>query len=71
MTPYNAANAPQARELGHEVDLIATYKICPRKSVLFGYSHFFAADYYNTTTLPACADGADADFFCTQFHVNF
>jgi hypothetical protein len=40
--------------------------------LLFGYSHFFAGDYYTQTTLPpGVTFQGDADFFYTQFHWNF
>jgi hypothetical protein len=69
MTPYNAANAPASADLGYEVDLALNYKFSPRAAVLFGYSHFFAGDYYKLT--PGVLYREDADFFYTQFHVNF
>jgi hypothetical protein len=69
MTPFNAANAPASRELGHEVDLLLTYTLNPRCDVLFGYSHFFAGDYYRQT--PGINFQGDADFFYTQVHWNF
>jgi hypothetical protein len=69
MTPFNAANAPGSRDLGDEIDLLLTYNINARINVLFGYSHFFAGDYYKTTA--GVPTSADADFFYTHFEVNF
>ncbi len=75
--PYNVNMSPFAglpsgssgsRDLGSEIDLTATWLISPRTNLVFGYSHFFAGDYYGTTNVPY--DG-DADFFWTQFTVNF
>ena len=50
-------------DFGNELDFIATYKINPRRSVLFGYSHFWAGD--------RIIDGNDADFVYAQFQTNF
>jgi hypothetical protein len=69
MTPFNPANAPASRELGHELDLLATFTVHPRCEVLLGYSHFFAGDYYRQT--PGVNFQGDADFFYTQLHYNF
>ena len=71
MTPF--ANLPAgsagSRDLGHEIDLTATYVFSPRTNVLFGYSHFFSGEFYKTT--PGVPYSGDADFFYTQFTVNF
>lgn len=69
MSPFNAANAPASRDLGHEIDLTATYKLNDRMDLLLGYSHFFAGNYYKLT--PGVPYRADADFFYTQIHWNF
>jgi Alginate export len=69
MSAFNGANAPASRDLGHEIDLTFTYLISPRSDILFGYSHFFAGDYYDLT--PGVPYRDDADFFYTQFQVNF
>jgi hypothetical protein len=68
MTPFNPANAPGSRDLGHEIDLTATYSINPRMDILVGYSHFFAGNYY-ATTAPGFRD--DASFFYMQYQWNF
>ena len=39
-----------------------------KMNLVFGYSHFFAGDYYSTT---AGAIDTDADFYYTQLHLNF
>jgi hypothetical protein len=76
--PYNPDMSPFAnlpagssanRELGQELDLTATLIITPRTNALFGYSHFFSGEYYDTTPGVPYAD--DADFFYTQYTVNF
>jgi hypothetical protein len=69
MTPFNPANAPASRDLGHEIDLLFTYALTPRMEILFGYSHFFAGDYYKLT--PGVPYRDDADFFYTHFLWNF
>ena len=69
MTPFNQANRPASNDLGHEIDLTATYIISPRADLLFGYSHFFSGQYYKQT--PGVPFRGDADFFYTQFQVNF
>lgn len=71
MTPY--ANLPSgtahSRDLGHEIDLTATVTLTARASMLFGYSHFFAGDFYKTT--PGVPFKGDADFVYTEFTLNF
>jgi hypothetical protein len=37
--------------------------------LLFGYSHFFAGDYYKLT--PGVPTSNDGDFFYTQYQWNF
>ncbi len=48
---------------GDELDLTAKYAISPRSGVLFGYSHFWRGDKILAPR--------DADFFYTQWEVNF
>lgn len=69
MTPFNAGNAPGSADLGHEIDLLATWKLDARQNVLFGFSHFFSGNYYDTT--PGVPFNGDADFFYTQYSINF
>jgi hypothetical protein len=69
MSAFNGANPPASADLGHELDLTVTYSINPRMDVLFGYSHFFAGDYYRLT--PGVPYDGDADFFYTHFQWNF
>ena len=68
-SPFNPANAPASRDLGHEIDLLFTYTLNPRMDVLLGYSHFFSGKYYKDT--PGVPYRGDADFFYTQFQWNF
>jgi hypothetical protein len=68
MTPYNPANAPRSADLGQELDLLVQCTINPRMEIWFGYSHFWAGQYYQLT--PGAFPG-DGDFFYTQFHWNF
>lgn len=69
MTPYNITAPAGSKDLGSEVDFLATISVDPRTSVLLGYSHFAAGDYYSTT--PGAVDIADADFFWAQFQWRF
>ncbi|QDU25749.1 hypothetical protein ETAA8_08190 [Anatilimnocola aggregata] len=72
MTPFNPGNAPASRDLGHEIDITATYAINARMDLLIGYSHFFAGQYYaNTTPPPGINFPSGADFFYLQFQWNF
>lgn len=72
-TAFNPGGTVGSRDLGHEIDLLGTYKINPRSDLVLGYSHFFAGKYYQTSLnaqgLPLF-DG-DADFLYTQWHYNF
>jgi hypothetical protein len=69
MTAFNPTNAPASASLGHEIDTTLQWNITPRVDLLFGYSHFFAGNYYKLT--PGVPYRSDADFFYTQFTVNF
>jgi len=69
MTPFNQGNAPASAYLGQELDLTASWQMNPRANLLLGYSHFFAGDYYRDT--PGVPHRGDADFFYTQFTLNF
>jgi len=59
-TPTQATNS---KDLGDELDLIVKYNFSPRTNVLFGYSHFWSG---SKITAPE-----DADFFYTQWELNF
>lgn len=48
---------------GQELDLIARYQISPRSNILFGYSHLWRGSKIVGTD--------DADFFYTQWELNF
>jgi hypothetical protein len=71
MTPFAGlgAGTSGSEDLGHEIDVVVTHTLTPRSKVLLGYSHFFAGDYYATTA--GVPFTGDADFFYTQWHVNF
>ncbi|MCP4190048.1 MAG: alginate export family protein [Planctomycetaceae bacterium] len=49
--------------LGNELDLLAKVQLTPRSGLLFGWSHFWRGNKINNPN--------DADFFYTQFHLNF
>jgi hypothetical protein len=68
LTPYDPANKPASANLGNELDLLVTWKYSPRSNIQLGYAHFWAGAYYQTT--PGAVN-SDADFFYTQFIVNF
>ena len=57
---------PGSKDWGDELDIIAQYTFGPRSNILFGWSHFWAG---NKITPPGGA--ADADFFYTQWELNF
>jgi hypothetical protein len=69
MTPINAANAPRSADLGQELDLLLSWQLARRAELQFGYSHFFTGRYFaDTAGVPY---RGDADFFYTQFTVDF
>jgi hypothetical protein len=70
MTPFAGLSGGQAgsRDLGHEIDLTATYAFTPRLSALLGYSHFFSGKFYRSSPVPY---GGDANFFYTQVTLDF
>ena len=74
--PYNVNGRPfvatpgGSRYLGQELDLLLIWNQTARASWLFGYSHFFAGDWYRTNPSPLPFDG-DADFVYVQWQLNF
>jgi len=70
MTPFAglSSNPTGNRDLGHEIDLTATYLFTPRLGLLLGYSHFFSGRFYDTSKVPY---RGDADFFYTQLTLDF
>jgi hypothetical protein len=59
-------------QLGQELDLLVQWNVTPRADLWFGYCHFFADDYFDSPEIQAQgANGRDADFFYTQFSINF
>lgn len=71
MTNFNgqAAGTSGSKDLGHEIDFLITHNITPRMSMLYGYSHFFAGDYYATTA--GVPYNGDADFAYVQWQLDF
>ena len=59
----HAGQSLSRTHFGDELDLLAKYKISPRTNVLFGYSHFWRGDKILAPR--------DADFFYTQWEMNF
>lgn len=72
-TAFNPGGTVGSRNLGQELDLLATYKVNLRSDLVLGYSHYFAGDYYRTsrTATGGALFSGDADFFYTQWHYNF
>jgi Alginate export len=78
--PYNVTLSPflpggtvGSKDLGHEIDLLGTYKVNKRSDLVLGYSHFFSGDFYRLSRNAADNPifNGDADFFYTQWHYNF
>jgi hypothetical protein len=69
MTPFNPANAPASRDLGHELDLLATVALSTRQQLLLGYSYFWSGAYFSRT--PGVPTSSDANFLYTQWSVAF
>ncbi|MBP86780.1 MAG: hypothetical protein CMJ64_08695 [Planctomycetaceae bacterium] len=70
MTPFAGGLLPTgSQDLGHEIDFVLTRTLTPRSSILFGYSHFFAGNYFATTA--GVPFNGDADFGYVQWHLNF
>lgn len=78
--PYNVTNSAfnpggtvGSKDLGHEIDILGTYKVNKRSDLVLGYSHFFSGDYYRLSRNAANNPlfNGDADFFYTQWHYNF
>ncbi len=73
--PYNINLSPFVttaggnKYLGQELDLLCTWQFHPRQDLVFGYSHFWHGSYYDTN--PAVPFRGDADFFYTQYSINF
>ncbi len=74
--PYGVTMAPfvntpgGSNELGHELDLLATFTTGPRSDLVLGYSHFFTGDFYRTNPTPPPFSG-DANFYYVQYAVRF
>jgi len=71
MSPFAPAVTPTDDFLGTELDFLLKFGITPRSNVLFGYSRFWAGDYYDNPLLPASGKQADANFFYAQYTLNF
>jgi len=56
-------NQNTGKDLGQELDIVLSYKICPRSDILFGYSHFWTGN--------KILNPRDADFFYCQWQTNF
>lgn len=69
LQPYNTISPAASKDLGSELDLMFTCILNPRTTVVLGYSHFNAGDYYKDT--PDVAFRGDADFFWTQMQMRF
>ena len=54
-----------SKDLGDELDIIYTIDVSPRSKLLLGWSHFWIGNKIQTP------GRSDADFFYSQWHVNF
>ncbi len=70
---FNPGGTVGSRDLGHEIDLLSSYKFTPRAELCLGYSHFFAGKYYRTSLNSAGQPlfGRDADFLYSALQFNF
>ncbi|MCA9123656.1 MAG: alginate export family protein [Planctomycetaceae bacterium] len=84
---YDAGGAPiyhdptgsAGDDIGQELDLLLQWVVTPRFDVWFGYSHFFAGDYFDSAAIQAGpaglatngASGNDADFFYIQSTLRY
>ncbi|WP_197529165.1 alginate export family protein [Aeoliella mucimassa] len=55
-----------SKDWGDELDATVQYKFTPRSNILFGYSYFWAGN-----KITPVAGATDADFFYTQWELNF
>lgn len=69
MTAFNPTNSPGSADLGHEIDLLATWSLTSRQEFVFGYSHFFSGDYYQNT--PGISFAGDANFAYGQYSIRY
>ena len=60
------AQSNASKDWGDELDMILSYNITPRSDILFGYSHFWAGN-----KIQPLGGANDADFFYTQWTLNF
>ena len=60
------AQSTTSKDWGDELDVLVKYAISPRSNIWFGWSHFWPG---NKITPPGGA--RDADFFYTQWELNF
>ncbi len=66
IVPSVGGTPPQSlasKDFGDELDIIAKYTFGPRSNILFGWSHFWRGSKILAPT--------DADFFYTQWELNF
>lgn len=57
-------------DYGQELDVVVQWTIRPRAELQFGYSRFFAGQFFRTNPSPAPYQD-DADFFYTEFTLRF
>ena len=70
MTPLTPGNRPVSRDLGHELDLTATYQSTPAWTCSSAIRTSSSGDYYDAD-LPALPFRGNADFFYVQYQWNF
>ena len=69
MSPFASGSQPASRELGHELDFLATISLTERMDLELGYSHFASGEYYQQT--PGLPHRGNADFIYVQYRWNF
>ncbi|MCS7306770.1 MAG: alginate export family protein [Thermoguttaceae bacterium] len=57
-------------DYGQELDVVLQWAIRPRAELRFGYSRFFAGEFFRSNPSPSPHQD-DADFFYTQFSLRF
>jgi hypothetical protein len=72
-TEYNPGGTQFDRDLGHELDVLFTYTLSPRKEMLFGYSLFDAGEYFSTARSAGNQPlfSGDAHFLYWQYQMRF
>ncbi len=70
MRPFAGMTAGQAgsQDLGHELDLVATWQVTDQLQLRVGYSHFWSGRFYDTSPVPY---SGNANFAYSHMLFNF